>query len=88
MKLIITLVLVHFKGSKAVAVVGALASRQCGPGSNPGVEAIVVGVLSLAPRGFGYSGFPLSSKTSTSKYDLERTDTFQRVLVNSQVLRG
>ena len=23
-----------------------------------------------------------------SKFDLERTDTFQRVLVNSQVLRG
>ena len=42
MKLIIILVLVKFKGSKGVAVVRALASHQCGPGSNPGVEAIVV----------------------------------------------
>ena len=33
----------------------------------------------------GYSGFPLSLKTNTSKFqfDLERMDTFQRVLKNS-----
>ena len=38
----------------------------------------------------GYSGFPLSLKTNTSKFqfDLERTDTFQRVHMNSLVLRG
>ena len=38
----------------------------------------------------GYSGFPLSLKTSTSKFlfDLQRTDTFQRVLKNCRVLRG
>ena len=35
----------------------ALASHQCGPGSNPGVDAIICGlslllVLSFAPRGF------------------------------------
>ena len=49
-------------------------------------------VVSLAPRGFfsGYSGFPLSLKTNTFKFqfDLERTDTFQRVLMNSLVIRG
>ena len=33
----------------------------------------------------GYSGFPLSSKIKTSKFqiDLERTDTFKRVHKNS-----
>ena len=38
----------------------------------------------------GYSGFPLSLKTNTFKFqfDLERTDTFQRVLKNSLVIRG
>ena len=70
-------------GSKGGAVVRALASHQCGPGSNPGVNTIcglsLLLVLSLAPRGFffEYSGFPLSSKTSSSKFqfDLERTLT-------------
>ena len=51
----------------------------------------VVGFLPCSERFFsGYSGFPLSLKTNTFKFqfDLERTDTFQRVLNNSQVLRG
>ena len=43
-------------GSKGGAVMRALASHQCGPGSNPGVEAIcglsLLLVLYLAPRGF------------------------------------
>ena len=42
-------------GSKAGAVVRALASHKFGPGSNPGVETIcglsLLLVLSLAPRG-------------------------------------
>ena len=42
--------------SKGGAVVRALASHQCGPGSNPGVDAIcglsLLLVLSLAPRDF------------------------------------
>ena len=43
--------------SKGVAVVRALASHQCCPGSSPGVDAPVCGlslllVLSFAPRGF------------------------------------
>ena len=78
--------------SKGGAVVRALTSHQCGPGSNPGVSAIcglslfVVGSLPCSERFFsGYSGFPLSLKTNTSKFqfDLERSDTFQRVLKNS-----
>ena len=51
----------------------------------------VVGSLPCSERFFsGYSGFPLSLKTNTFKFqfDLERTDTFQRVLMNSLVLRG
>ena len=45
-------------------MVRALASLQCGPGSNPGVDVIcglsLLLVLSLAPRGFspGTSVFP------------------------------
>ena len=55
-------------GSKGGAVVRALASHQCGPGSNPGVNAICVLslllVLSLAPRGFspGTPVFPSPQK--------------------------
>ena len=67
-------------GSKGGAVVRALASHQCRPGSNLGVNTIcglsLLLVLSLAPRGFlfGYSGFPLSSNTNSTKFqfDLER----------------
>ena len=76
-------------------MVRALASYQCGPGSNPGVDAMsvefVVGSLLFSERFLsGYSGFLLPSKTNTSKFqfDLERTDTFKRVHMNSSVLRG
>ena len=49
-------------------MVRALASHQCGPGSNPGVDAIcglsLLLVLSLAPRGFspGTPVFPSLQK--------------------------
>ena len=46
----------------------------------------VVGSLLCSERFFsGYSGFPLSSKTNTSKFqfDLECTDTFKQVHMNS-----
>ena len=73
-------------GSKGGAVVRALASHQCGPGSNPVVDMwveFVVGSLRCSERFFsGYSGFPLSPKTNTSKFqfDLEHTDTEKRAL--------
>ena len=54
------------------------------------VEFVVVS-LPCSERFFsGYSGFPLSLKTNTFKFqfDLERTDTFQRVLMDSLVVRG
>ena len=72
-------------------VVRALAPQQCGPGSNPGVEAFnmwvefFIGSLPCSERFFSeYSGFPRSSKTNTSEFqfDLERTDTFKRVHKN------
>ena len=48
--------------SKSGEVVRALASHQCGPGLNPGVQAIyglsLLLALSLAPRGFS-SGTPV-----------------------------
>jgi len=46
----------YYSESKGGVVVRALASHQCGPGSNPGVDAIcglsLLLVLSLAPRVF------------------------------------
>ena len=56
------------KGSKGGAVVRALASHQCSPGSTPGVDAIcglsLLFVLSLALRGFspGTPVFPSPQK--------------------------
>ena len=55
-------------GARDGAVVRALASHQCGPGSNPGVDAIcglsLLLVLSLALRGFspGTPVFPSPQK--------------------------
>ena len=51
----------------------------------------VIGSLLCFERFFSrYSGFPLSLKANPFKFqfDLERADTFQRVLKNSKVLRG
>ena len=62
-----------FYESKGGAVVRALASHQCGPGLNLGVNAIcwvefVVGSPLCSETFFsGFSGFPLSLKTITSK---------------------
>ena len=54
--------------SKGGAMLRALASHQCGPGSTPGVDAIcglsLLLVVSLAPRGFspGTPVFPSPQK--------------------------
>ena len=52
------------QGSRDGAVERALANQQCGLGSFPAFGVIC---LVLAPRGFS-PGFPLSSKTNTSKF--------------------
>ena len=76
------------RGSKGSAVVRPLASHLCvrilASTRYVGLWVeFVLGSLPCSERFFcGYSGFPLSSKTNTFKFqfDLERTDTFQRVL--------
>ena len=61
--------------SKDGAVVRALASHQCGPGSNPGVDAKgglrLLLVLSFAPRGFspGTPVFPSPQKPKLPNYN-------------------
>ena len=70
------------RGARGGAVVRALASHQCGPGSNPGVDAIcglsLLLVLSFAPRGFspGTPVFPSPQKptfpnTNSTRYQVE-----------------
>ena len=83
------------QGSKGGTVLTSLASHQCGLASTPVIDAIIelifAGSLPCFERFFsGYSGFPLFSKTNTSKFqfDLECTDTFKRVHMNSYVLHG
>ena len=67
-----------FWGARDGAVVRVLTSHQCGPGSNPNVDAImwvefVVGSPLCSERFFtGYSGFPLSSKTNISKFQFDQ----------------
>ena len=60
----------------------SLAAHICGPVSTSGVDTICASRVFFF---FGYSGFPLSLKTNTSKFqfDLERTDTPQRVLLSA-----
>ena len=71
------------------AVERALASHQCGSGSNPGIYAIcglsLLLVLSFVPRGF-FPGtppvFPSPQKPTLPKFqfDLEHTDTFNEFI--------
>ena len=74
------------KKKKGSAVVRALASHQCGSDSNPGVDPIcglrLLLILSLAPRSFS-PGTPVSPLLKKFQFDLERTNTFQRVLIHS-----
>ena len=64
------LLLLLFWRIKDGPVVRALSSHQCGPDSNPGVDAICgICFLPCSGRFFsGYSGFPLPFKTDTSKF--------------------
>ena len=59
-------------------MVKALSSHQCVPGSIPGpgvicrLSLLLVLFLACSERFFsGYSGFPLSSKTNISKFQLD-----------------
>ena len=66
------------QGCRVGAVVRALSSHQCFPGSIPRLSVIimwvkfVVGFCTCSEKFFsGYSGFPLSSKTSISKFEFD-----------------
>ena len=66
------------RGARDGAVVRALASHRRGSVSNPAIDAIcglsfVVGFLPCSERFFsGYSGFPLSSKPNSSKFQFDQ----------------
>ena len=67
-------------------MVKALASHQCGPGSNPGISyamwvEFVVGSLLCYEKFFsGCSGFPLSSKTDISKFQFNQESVNEKPL--------
>ena len=73
-------------GVRDGAVVRTLAPHQCGPGSNPGVDAIcglrLLLVLSLAPRGFSPSTpvFPSPQKTTFSNSNSTRNQVDEEPL--------
>ena len=58
------------QGSRDGAVVRVLTSQQRGPGSISGLGVICGFVVGSRPC-FGYSGFPLSPKTNTSKFQFD-----------------
>jgi len=73
-------------GSKGGAVVRALASHQCGPGSNPCMDAIcglsLLLVLSFASRGFspGTPVFPSPQKPTFPNFNSTRNQVDQEPL--------
>ena len=74
------------RGARDGVVVRALASHQCCPGSNPGVDAIsglsLLLVLSLAPRGFspGTPVFPSPQKPTFSNSNSTRNQVDEEPL--------
>ena len=66
-------------GARDGAVVRALTSHQCGPGSNPGVDPICG--LSLLLVLSEYSSFPLSSKTNISKFQFDQESGRPRTIL-------
>ena len=72
-------------GSRDGAVVRALASHQCGPGLIPRLGIMwvefVVGSRPCSESFFsGYSGFSLSSKTNTSKFQFNLESVHMRII--------
>ena len=87
----------HSQGSERSrdgAVVRALPSHQCGPGSIPGLHVIcelsVLLVLDLAPRGFSPGTLPLSSKTnnSTFQFDLNYCQALYHVPLTREIVQA
>ena len=73
------------------ALVRAFASPQCGPGSNPGVDAIcgfsLLLVLSFAPRGF-CPGSPVSPPPPPSKTNISKFPILTRNQLDEEPLCG
>ena len=75
-------------------MVRALASHQCGPGSNPGVDAIcglsLLLVLSLAPGGFspGTPVFPSPQKPTFPNSNLTRNQEDEEPLCGSATCKS
>ena len=73
-------------GARDGAVVRALASHQCGLGSNPGIDAIcglsLLLVLSFAPRGFspGTPVLPSPQKPTLPNYNSTRNQVDEEAL--------
>ena len=73
-------------GARDGAVVRALASHQCGLGSNPGIDAIcglsLLLVLSFAPRGFspGTPVLPSPQKPTFPNYNSTRNQVDEEAL--------
>ena len=65
----------EFEGARDGVVARALTSHQCGPGSNPGIDAIcglsLLLVLSFAPRGFLWV-LQFFSQTNVSKFQFDQ----------------
>ena len=78
-----------YSASKGSVVVRALVSHQCGQGSYPGVDTMssssLLLVLSLPCEVFlrALRFSPLLKNQHFQQFDLECTDTFQQVLMNS-----
>ena len=86
MRNIVQLCLAANMGARDGAVVRAFASHQCGPGSNPGVDAIcglsLLLVLSFASRGFSPSTqvFPSPQKPTFPNYNSTRNQVDEEPL--------
>ena len=87
----------YYTNARDGVVVRALASHQCGPDSNPRVDAIcglsLLLVLSFAPRGYssGTPVFPSSQKPTFPNSNLTRNQACEEPLcgcVTSKSLQG
>ena len=76
------------RGSRGGAVVRALASHKCCPGSNPGVDGIcglrLLSVLFLAPRGF-IPVFPSPQKPTFSNFTSTRNQVDEELLTSKSL---
>ena len=84
--LLLIIIIMIILGARDGAVMRALASHQCGPGSNPGIDAIcglsLLLVFSFTPRGFspGTLVFPSPQKPTLPNYNSTRNQVDEESL--------